>query len=190
MKLVHHHVIDGGALSLAQGLVGQDLRGAADDQRVGVDGGVARGHAHQLGAEVAGEGEELLVHQRLDRRCVVRTLALGDGDEVEERGDQGLARSGGGREDDVLPAHQLEDGLLLRGVELEALLRGPREEAVEQVFGAELSVRRGKAGGERGGGDHPWPRLWHGRTLSPRATWKAPPRGGAQGWEETSFATS
>ena len=39
---------------------------------------VARHHADVLGAEDVDEGEELLAHQRLDRRGVERALPLGE----------------------------------------------------------------------------------------------------------------
>ena len=44
----------------AKGRVGEDLRGAADDGRSGVDGGVAGEQTHVLGAKVLHQLEELL----------------------------------------------------------------------------------------------------------------------------------
>ena len=49
VELVHDHVVHGRVFALAQGDVGQHLRGAAEDGRVPVHGGVARGEPDVLG---------------------------------------------------------------------------------------------------------------------------------------------
>ena len=51
MELVHHDLTDTGAGTVAQRDVGQDLGGAADDRRTGIDAGVAGHHADVVGAE-------------------------------------------------------------------------------------------------------------------------------------------
>jgi hypothetical protein len=76
VELVHDDQADVGVRALAQRLVGQDLRGAADDRRLAVDGGVAGHHPDVLGAELRAQREELLAHQRLDRRGVEAAPAL------------------------------------------------------------------------------------------------------------------
>ena len=63
--------------------------------------------------------------------------------EVQGGGDERLPRAGGGVQDDVLPLEELEDGLLLRRVEREALAGHVVEEAPEQLVAA-----RGVAGGQ------------------------------------------
>ncbi len=70
VELVHDHEPDVGARALAQGDVGQYLGRAGDDRCVGVDARVAGEHADVVGPEHLAEREELLAHQRLDRRGV------------------------------------------------------------------------------------------------------------------------
>ena len=150
VELVHHHVVGAGLVSLAQSTVHQHLGGAADDRRFGVDGGVAGLHAHQVGAQIVTEAEELLARQRLDRAGVEASLALAERLEVHGHGHQRLARAGGGVEDHVAAGHDLEDRLLLRRVEVEADVGHPAEEEVENLVGiAEATLR--DAGGEVGG---------------------------------------
>ena len=138
VELVHHHVVRVRGRALAERLVREDLRRAADDEGARVDLSVPRHHPHELGPELARKREELLVHQRLDGRRVIRPLPLRDRDEVVERGDQRFPGARGRREDHVLPGDELEERLLLRGIEGEPELRHVREEAVEQVLGEDL----------------------------------------------------
>ena len=51
MELVHGNAVDEGIRPFAQRLVRQDLLGAADDGRLGVDMDIARDHAHVVAAE-------------------------------------------------------------------------------------------------------------------------------------------
>lgn len=67
MELVHDDHADVEEPALAQGLVGEDLRGRADDRGVPVDGRVAGDHADVLRTEGVDEGEELLADERLER---------------------------------------------------------------------------------------------------------------------------
>ncbi len=53
-----------------------------------------------------------------------------------------------------LPGDQLEERLLLRGVELEAPVGDVGEEALEEIVGEELAVDRRQARGEGRGSDH------------------------------------
>ena len=88
MELVHDDVIHGGVLAVAEGDVGEDLGGAADDGCVVVDGGVAGDHADVFRAEHVAEGKEFLVSERLDRDGVVGAAALAKGLELEGEGYQ------------------------------------------------------------------------------------------------------
>ena len=135
VELVHHDVWGVEVLTLAEGEVCQHLGRAADDGSVRIDAGVTGQHAHVVGAEVRAQGEELFACQRLDRRGVEAPPSLAEAAEMEAEGDQRLARSGGGVEHHVAVGHQLEQGLLLRGVELEAGVRRPPEKEVEDLIG-------------------------------------------------------
>jgi hypothetical protein len=106
-----------GARAVAEGVIGEDLGGAAEDGRVAIDSGIAGGHADVFRAEVAAEGEEFFIHQRLDGAGVNGAVALSEGAEVHGCGDEGFARAGGGAEDDVFVLEQFEDGFFLGGVE-------------------------------------------------------------------------
>jgi hypothetical protein len=128
VELVHDDEADVGVGALAQRQVGEDLRGAGDDRRVAVDGRVARHHPDVVGAELRAQREELLADQRLDRRGVEADAVVGQRGEVGAGGDERLARAGRGGQHDVRPADQLEQRLVLRRVEREALLARPLDE--------------------------------------------------------------
>ena len=51
VELVHNDLAEVRILTLAQGNIGENLRGAADNGRLRVDGGVAGNHAHVLGTK-------------------------------------------------------------------------------------------------------------------------------------------
>ena len=76
VELVHHHVVHVGVRALAQGDVGEDLGGAAQDGRVAIHRGVAGGQAHVVRPELAAQVAPLLVHQRLDRAGIDRAPPL------------------------------------------------------------------------------------------------------------------
>ena len=80
-----------GTRPLAQRLVGEDLRRAADDRRVRVHRGVAGHHADVGGTEDLAHREELFADQCLDRCGVEGPLAVGQGDEVCRGGDHRLS---------------------------------------------------------------------------------------------------
>ena len=126
----------------AQGDVGEDLGGAAEDGRVAVDRGVAGAQADVVRAELAAQRQPLLVDQRLDRAGVDGALALGDGLEVQRGGHQRFARAGGRVQDDVLLLEQLEDGRFLRGIEPQPAPLGVFEKAPQQDIVAAASVAR------------------------------------------------
>jgi hypothetical protein len=158
VELVHHHVVDPGVLPLAQGDVGEDLGGAAQDGRIAVDGGVPRGEPHVLRSQLAAERHPLLVDERLDRARVDGASPVGERGEVESGGHERLPRARGGVQDDVLLLEEIEDRLLLRGVEREAKAGDVVEEAPQQLIAA------GLAGGQEvveraGHGSLLWARL-------------------------------
>ena len=142
VELVDDGDVDRGRRPVAQRPVGEDLGGAADDRRVGVDRRVAGDHPDAIGAELAAQGEELLADERLDRRGVDAALAFGERGEVGGGGHERLARPGRRVEDHVVADEQFEDRLLLRRVQLEPDLRGVRVEPVEHPVGVAGRCRR------------------------------------------------
>ena len=142
VELVHHHVVHRRVRPVAQRDVGEHLGGAAQDGRVAVDGRVSRGEADVLGPQLAAEGHPLLVDQRLDRARVDGASARRERGEVQGGGDQRLAGARGRVQDDVLPLEELEDGLLLRRVEGQALAGDVVEEAPEQLVGRGVGRRQ------------------------------------------------
>ena len=151
MELVHDHVVHRGFRTVAEGDVGEDLGGAADDGRVVVDGGVAGDHADVFRAEHVAEGEEFLVGERLDRDGVVRAAALAEGLELEGEGYQRFSGAGGGVEDDIVAGEEFEDGFLLVVVGCRVGGSQVFEENVEDVvrcgvFGEAFKAERGGHG--------------------------------------------
>ena len=73
VEFVHGHEAHVSMRALTQSLVGENLGGAADDRRVGVDMAVAGDHADIVAAEHLYQVEELLGDQRFDGRGVVGT---------------------------------------------------------------------------------------------------------------------
>ena len=147
VELVHHDLTDVGPIPLAQSDVGEHLGRAADDRGVRVDRRVTGHHADVLGAEGVAQGEELLAHQGLDRRCVVGAHALGQGHEVSAQRHHGLPRPRRRRQDDVGPRRQLQQCLVLRGVQLDPPLQRPVDEGrVDRVrvVGVGGAVGRGR----------------------------------------------
>ena len=133
VKLVHRHAAHVGPFALAQRLVGEDLRRAADDGRLGVDVRVAGDHAHVVAPEHLDEVEELLAHERLDGGRVVRALAGAHRHEVHAQGHKRLARAGGRPQDDVVAHHEVHEGLLLVGPGLDAAVGHPTVEQLEDL---------------------------------------------------------
>jgi hypothetical protein len=147
VELVHDHVVHRRVLALAQGDVGQHLRRAAQDGCVAIDGGVSGREADVLGTELPAEGHPLLVHQGLDGRRVHGASVARERHEMERGGDERLSRAGRRVQDDVPALEQLEDRLLLGGVELQTLARDVIEEEAEQVGTAGVARRQEKAEG-------------------------------------------
>ena len=148
MELVHDHVVHWGLRAVAEGDVGEDLGGAADDRRVAVDGGIAGDHADVFRAEHVAEREEFLVGERLDRDGVVGAAALAEGFELKGEGDERFPGAGGGVEDDVVAGEEFEDGFFLVVVGLGAGGGEVVEEGVEDVvrrwiFGEVFATERG-----------------------------------------------
>ena len=133
---------------VAQGLIREDLGRAADDGRIPVNAAVTRHHADVLGAEDVDEREELLAHEGLDGGGVVAALALREGDRVGGDGDEALAAAGRGGEDDVRAGDELEDRLLLRGIQRQTFVGGP---VLDRVEGGAGLVRGGHRQEQRGG---------------------------------------
>ena len=146
VELVDDDVVDGGELAIAQGHVGEDLGGAADDGGVGIDGGVAGDEADVLGAEGLAEGEELFVGEGLDGDGVVAGAAEAESAVVEGGGDEGFAGAGGGVEDDVFAFEEFEDGVFLVVVGLDSGLDEVVEKVLEGLLGSDGRVGLGEGG--------------------------------------------
>ena len=140
VELVEHREVDVGARTLGERQVREHLGGRADDRRVAIDRGVAGHEADVVGAERADQREELLVGERLDGARVERALASHERVEVRGLRHERLAGAGRSVEDHVRAFEQLEDRLLLRGVELELPLGHGRQERVQDL--AARSVTR------------------------------------------------
>src|SRR5690606_32506933 len=121
--------------AFAEGEVGEDLGGAADQGRVGVDRGVGGEHADVGGGGVGAPLEELLGDERFDGRGVEGGALVGQGVEVRGGGDERLARPGGGAGDDVGARADRQEGLLLVVVEVDALVGRPGGEGGVDVVG-------------------------------------------------------
>ena len=135
VELVHDDLTDVGVAALAQGVVGEDLRGATDDRGIGVDRGVAGQHADVVGPERGRQVEELLRHQGLDGCGVVAAAPIGQGGEVGGDRDQALAGPGGRVDDDVGPGDDLQERFLLVRVHREPAGLDPAEERVHDRIG-------------------------------------------------------
>ena len=131
MKFIHHDGSDVGVITAGECNVGEDLGGTAQHERLGIHGGVAGHHADVLRAEIAAEAEEFLVHQRLDRAGIDRTLSGAECLKVQRSGHERFAGAGGRIEDDIATGEQLEDSLLLFRIEGQPARRHRPEEGVE-----------------------------------------------------------
>ena len=138
MELVHRDAADVRVRALAQRLVREDLRRAADDRRLGVDMGVAGDHADVVAAEHVDEVEELLGDERLDRRRVVGAPAGAQRGEVHAERHERLSRAGRRVEDHMVAGEQVHDRLLLMRPRLDAFdVIDPREEALVDLVVAQ-----------------------------------------------------
>jgi len=144
---------------------------------VTVDGGVPGGEAHVLRPQLAAECHPLLVTRALIGQVVDGAPPASEGGEVQGGGDERLAGAGGRVQDDVPPLEELENGLLLRRVEGQALAGDVLEKAPE-----ELVARRLVAGQEVVEGTGHERVLW--ADSSSRGTaggMRPPPDGGPRG---------
>ena len=153
VELVHHHVVHRRLLPLAQRHVGQDLRRAAQQRGVAVDGGVARRQPHVLRAELPAQGHPLLVDQRLDGTGVDRAPPAGERREVQRERGQRLAGAGRRVQDDVPVLEQRQDRLLLGRIEGQAQPIDVVQEAVQQLVAGRLPGRQQVEQGRRHAGD-------------------------------------
>ena len=132
VELVHDDHVRVQRGPLAQRLICQDLSRAADDGRIGVERHIAGHHADVVRAEQGHEIKELLRHQGLQRRCVVGAAPVCHRREVRGERDHRLARPRGGRSDHVVARQDLDQGLLLVGVERTPGALGPGHEGLVQ----------------------------------------------------------
>ena len=142
MEFVHDDLLHIGRRAFAQRDVGEDFRGAAEDGRVAIDRRVAGAEADVVRAELAAEGHELFIHQRLDRAGVNGAPALGDGLEMQRRGHERFARPGGRVQDDVLLLEQFQDGRFLGGIKLQPPSLHVIQKAPQQDIIAGLLIPR------------------------------------------------
>ena len=140
VELVHGDAVDKGIRPLAQRLVRQDLLGAADDGRLGVDMDIARDHAHVVAAEQLHQIEELFADQRFNRRRVIRCLTKAHGHEVHAQRDQAFAAARGRAQDDVVAHHERHERLLLVRPQLDTAVGNPVGERLERLLLGELRV--------------------------------------------------
>ena len=82
MELVHHDLCDAAHFAVAQGKVCENLGGAADNRRVGVNGAVTRHHADTVCSEGIDEFEKLFTHERFDGCGVHGASTLGECNKV------------------------------------------------------------------------------------------------------------
>ena len=153
VELVHHHVVHRRLLPLAQRHVRQDLGRAAEQRGVAVDGGVAGGQPHVLGAELAAQGHPLLVDQRLDGAGVDRAPPARERREVQGERGQRLPRAGRRVQDDVPVLEQGQERLLLGGIEGQAQPVDVVEEAIQQLVAGRLPGRQQVEQGRRHAGN-------------------------------------
>ena len=137
VELVHNDLAEVRILTLAQGNIRENLRGAADNGRLRVDGGVAGNHAHVLGTKNIDEVEELLRHQRLNGGGVVGALTGRQTRKMRGNSYGGLTRTGRGSQHHVMASGNAQDGLVLGGVEGHAAGRNPLGERLIDFFGGE-----------------------------------------------------
>ena len=125
VELVHYDLAHRAVGAVAEGDVGEDLRGAADDGRIRVHRRIAGDHPHVLGAEDLDQGEELLRHQCFDRGGVKAAVPLRQRGEVSARRNKRLPGAGRGGENHVRPRDQLDQSIRLRRIQREPTPLGP-----------------------------------------------------------------
>ena len=137
VELVHDDLAQVRILALAQGNIGENLRGAADNGRLRVDGGVAGNHAHVLGTKNINQVKELLRHQRLNGGGVVGALTGRQARKMRGNSHSGLTGTGRGCQHHVVAGGNAQNGLVLGGVQGHAAGRNPLGERLIDFFGGE-----------------------------------------------------
>ena len=117
VELVHDDLAEVRILALTQGNVSENFRGAADNRRLRVDGGVAGNHAHVLGTKNIDQVKELLRHQRLNGGGVVGALTGRQARKMRGNSHSGLTRTGRGRQHHVMAGGNAQNSLVLGGVQ-------------------------------------------------------------------------
>ncbi len=141
VEFIHRDAADIGVPAFAQRLVREDLRGAADDRRVGVDMRVAGDHADIIAAEHLHQIEELLRDERLDRRRVIGAPSGAQRGEMHAERHQRFAGAGRRVQNDVVAREQAHDGLFLMRPWFDALdVLDPAEEALVDLVGVDVAL--------------------------------------------------
>ena len=137
VELIHDDLAEVRILTFAQGNIGENFRGAADNRRLRVDGGVAGNHAHVLGTKNIDEVKELLGHQRLNGGGVIGALTGRQARKMRGNSHSGLTRTGRGSQHHVMAGGDAQDGLVLGGVQRHTAGRNPLGEGLVNLFGGE-----------------------------------------------------
>ena len=137
MELVHNDLAEVRILALAQGNIGENLRGATDNGRLRINGGVAGNHAHVLGTKNIDQVKELLRHQRLNGGGVVGALTGRQARKMRGNSHSGLTRTGRGCQHHVMSGGNAQNGLVLGGVQGHTAGRNPLGEGLIDFFGGE-----------------------------------------------------
>ena len=137
MELIHNDLAEVRILTLAQGNIGENFRGAADNRRLRINGGVAGNHAHVLGTKNIDQVKELLRHQRLNGGGVVGTLTGRQARKMRGNSHSGLTGTGRGCQHHVMSGGNAQNGLVLGGVQGHAAGRNPLGEGFIDFFGGE-----------------------------------------------------
>ena len=125
---------------LAKREVRENLGRAANHGRVDVDMHIAGNHAHIIAAKQFDQVEEFLAHERLDRRCVIGTLAKAHGHEMHAKRHERFAAARRRAQNHVVAHHDVHEGFLLVRPQLNAARLAPFHERHERLFGRGVFV--------------------------------------------------
>ena len=117
VELVHDDLAQVRILTLAQGNIGENFRGAADNRRLRINSGVPGNHAHVLGTKNIDQVKELLRHQRLNGGGVVGTLTGRQARKMRGNSHSGLTGTGRGCQHHVMSSGNAQNSLVLGGVQ-------------------------------------------------------------------------
>ena len=137
VELVHDDLAQVRILTLTQGNIGENFRGAADNRRLRINGGVAGNHAHVLGTKNIDQVKELLRHQRLNGGGVVGALTGRQARKMRGNSHSGLTGTGRGCQHHVMSGGNAQNGLVLGGVQGHAAGRNPLGKRLIDFFGGE-----------------------------------------------------